>query len=119
MNNGVVKLSGNVGNYWERILAEDTALGTKGVAGVKNMLIVDLDKQIEVEALSREIQETLSYTRGLREVQVRVAVTGDTAVLSGNVEHLWQGEMAEAVVRRFRVSHVNNKIRVAAGPDAE
>jgi osmotically-inducible protein OsmY len=119
VNNGMVKLSGNVGNYWERILAGDTALGTKGVVGVKNMLIVDLEGQIEDEALSREIQETLSYTRGLRDGQVRVAVTGDTAVLSGNVEHLWQREMAEAVVRRFRASHVNNKIRVATGPNAE
>lgn len=119
VNNGVVKLSGNVGNYWERILAEDTALGTAGVVAVKNMLIVDLEGQIEDEALSREIQETLSYTRGLREAHIRVAVTGDTAILAGHVEQLWQREMAEAVARRFRVSHVNNKVRVAAGPDAE
>lgn len=112
VNNGVVKLSGNVGNHWERVLAEDTALGAKGVVSVKNMLIVDLEGQIEDEALSREIQETLSYTRGLREAPIRVTVTGDTAVLSGDVQELWRRETAEAVARRFRVSHVQNKIRV-------
>jgi osmotically-inducible protein OsmY len=80
------------------------------------MLIVDLEGQIEDEALSREIEETLSYTRGLRDADVRVTVTGDTAVLSGEVRQLWQRETAESVVRRFRISHVQNKIQVTARP---
>jgi osmotically-inducible protein OsmY len=112
VNNGVVKLSGKVGHYWERVLAEDTALGTKGVVRVKNMLLVDPEGHIEDEALSRQIREALSHTRGLREANVRVTVTDDTAVLSGEVPQLWQKETAESVVRRFRVIHVQNKIRV-------
>lgn len=112
VKNGVVALSGKVGNHWERLLAEDTALGTKGVTKVNNVLLVDLDEQIEDEALSREIQETLSYTRGLRDTNVRVAVADDTAVLTGDVPELWQKEIAEAVVRRFRVNRADNLVRV-------
>jgi mannosylfructose-6-phosphate phosphatase len=41
-----------------------------------------------------------------------VTVTGSTAVLPGKVPQLWQKETAESAVRRFRVIHVQNKIRV-------
>jgi osmotically-inducible protein OsmY len=113
---GVVTLSGKVGNHWERILAEDTTLATKGVISVRNMLIVDLDGQIEDESLSRDIQEVISYTRGLRNSDVSVSVTGDTAVLAGDVDQHRQKETVESVVRRFRVSRVQNNIRVTDRP---
>jgi osmotically-inducible protein OsmY len=109
---GAVTLSGSVASHWERTLAEDVALGSKGVNAVKNLLMVSLDEQIEDEALCREIQATLAYTRGLRDTDIRVAVNGNAAVLSGEVPALWQKEMAETVTRRFRVSTVRNEIIV-------
>jgi osmotically-inducible protein OsmY len=111
-SNGVVTLSGSAASHWERTLAEDLALGSKGVCAVKNLLVVNLDEQIEDEALCREIQAALAYTRGLRNANVSVSVDGATAVISGTVPSLWQKETAEAAVRRFRVSHIRNEITV-------
>lgn len=112
VSNGIATLSGTAASHWERTLAEDVALGSKGVCAVKNLLVVNLDEQIEDEALCREIQAALSYTRGLRDAKLRVAVNGDAAVLSGEVPTLWQKETAETVARRFRVSQVRNEIIV-------
>jgi osmotically-inducible protein OsmY len=113
--NGVATLNGSAASHWERTLAEDVALGSKGVCAVKNLLAVNLDKQIEDEALCCEIQAALAYTRGLRDAALRVTVSGNTAVLSGEVPALWQKETAEAVVRRFRVSQIRNEIVVTRG----
>jgi osmotically-inducible protein OsmY len=41
-----------------------------------------------------------------------VAVTGDTAVLSGEVQQLWQKEAAAVVTRRFRIHTLRNDITV-------
>jgi osmotically-inducible protein OsmY len=112
VSNGVVTLSGSAASHWERTLAEDVALGSKGVCAVKNLLVVNLDDQIEDEALCHEIRAALAYTRGLRDADLRVAINGDTAVLSGEVPALWQKETAEAVAWRFRVSEVHNDIIV-------
>jgi osmotically-inducible protein OsmY len=112
VSNGAVTLNGSVGSHWERTLAEDLALGCKGVCTVKNLLVMNLGGQIEDEALCREIQASLAYTRGLRDTDLRVAVNGDTAVLSGEVPELWQKEAAETVAKRFRVSCVRNEIVV-------
>ncbi len=112
VSNGVVTLNGSASSHWERTQAEDIALGSKGVGDVKNLLLVDLDEQIEEEALAREIRATLAQTRGLIDADIRVAVSGSTAVLSGEVPTLWQKETAESVALRFRVSHVRNEITV-------
>jgi osmotically-inducible protein OsmY len=109
---GMATLNGRVGSNWERILAEDIALSARGVRGVQNHVIVDLPGEIEDEALSREIQDALSITRGLREADIQVAVAANTAVLSGEVTALWQKEAADSVVRRFRVTNVRNEILV-------
>jgi osmotically-inducible protein OsmY len=115
VSNGVVTLSGSAASYWNRTLAEDVALGSKGVCAVKNLLVVNLGEQIEDEALCREIQAALTCTRGLRDTKLQVAINGDAAVVSGAVPTLWQKETAENVVRRFRVSQVRNEI-IVAGP---
>jgi osmotically-inducible protein OsmY len=110
--NGVVTLSGNVSSYWERTVAEDVALATKGARAVTNLLLVDMPGQIEDEALAHEIKAALSYSRGLQDREIQVAVDADVALLSGQVDALWKKEMAERVTRRFRVKEVRNEIRV-------
>jgi osmotically-inducible protein OsmY len=110
--NGTVTLSGNVRSHVERVVAEDVARAAKGVRDVNNLLLVDIPREIEDEALGREIQEALRHARGLRDTDLRVAVHDDAAVLSGLVEELWQREAAEAVVRRYRVSSIRNEIIV-------
>jgi osmotically-inducible protein OsmY len=109
---GVATLNGRVGSNWERTLAEDVALSARGVRSVQNLLTVDLPGEIEDQALSHNIREALKWARGLRDSEIQVAVTGDMAVLSGEVEQLWQKETAATVARRFRICKFRNDIVV-------
>ncbi len=112
VSDGVVTLKGNVFSDWERVVAEDVAISSRGVRGIYNLLTVNRTENIKDRALDRDIEAALSYTRGLREANIRVAVSGDTVVLAGEVSELWQKEMAETVVRRFPVSEISNEIVV-------
>jgi osmotically-inducible protein OsmY len=109
---GVVTLQGHVAGRWERDLAEDLALGARGVREVHNLLLVDLGSKIEDEALMHNIQHAISCTSGLQETQIRVAVHASTAILSGEVPELWQRIKAERVASRFRVTEIKNEIVV-------
>jgi osmotically-inducible protein OsmY len=109
---GVVTLNGHVASEWERAIAEDVAMSVRGVRSVRNLLVVDLARQIEDQALSHNIRDALKWARGLRDSEIQVAVTGDTAVLSGKVDRLWQKETAATVARRFRIRELRNEIVV-------
>ena len=87
-------------------------MSARGVRSIQNLLVVDLAREIEDQALSHNIREALKWARGLRDAEIQVAVTGDTAVLSGEVGQLWQKETAAAVVRRFRIHRLRNDIVV-------
>ena len=115
VTDGIVTLSGNVASHWESSLAEDVALGVQGVRKVTNLLLVDMPHQIEDEALCREIEDALSQSSELKFQNVRVAVTGEIAVLSGHVAEIWHKRIAEQIVRRFRVKRVHNELVVASG----
>jgi len=109
---GTVTLNGHVGSLWERTLAEDVALGARGVRSVRNLITVDLAGRIEDEALMRNIQDELKKAQGLVDREIRVAVSGSTAVLSGSVPAPWHRRRAEEIASRFRVTAVRNDIRV-------
>ena len=109
---GTVLLEGRVASTLERALARDIALGVSGVGEVKDMLLVDLGGKIEDEALMRNIQAALSEASELRDSDIRVAVTGSTAVLSGEVPDLWRKRRAGEIANRFRVSNVRNEVIV-------
>lgn len=112
---GIVTLQGHVASRWERELAGDLAVGARGVREVRNLLLVDLASKIEDEALTANIQHAISRTGGLRDSDIQVAVNANTAVLSGEVDDLWQRKKAEGVASRFRVTKVQNDIIVRGG----
>lgn len=109
-HNAQITLGGHVGTHSERQLAEDVALSARGVRTVNNMLIVDAAREVQDAVLSGEIKEALEHTRGLGTCHFDVSVTDDSAVLSGTVDEFWKREIAEQVVRRFRISYVRNDI---------
>lgn len=109
---GKVTLSGNVGSHWERIVAEDIARATRGVREVENLLMVDLETKIADEELANAIKAALSRARGLTDAEISVSIQEASAVLSGEVDGLWQKETAEAVVRRFGLLHIQNQISI-------
>jgi len=112
VSEGSVTLAGHVASDWESSIAEDVAMSARGVRSVRNLLVVDMAREIEDQALSHNIRDALRWTRGLRDASIEVAVTGDTAVLSGEVDQLWQKEAAAMVVRRFRIYRVRNDLVV-------
>jgi len=111
---GVVVLGGSVASAFERAVAEDIALAVRGVRAVKNRLIIDLAERSENEALCKEIRTAMASARGLQHSGIRVAVGGDTVVLSGTVDALWKVEAAEVLARRFGLWNVCNEISVSA-----
>lgn len=112
---GVVTLSGAVRTQWERIEAEDVALGAEGVRSVKNMLLVDPPGQFEDREIGRAIKTELVKELGVAANAIRVAFAADTAVLSGAVEEAWHREKADEVARRCRIVHLRNEIQVVKG----
>jgi osmotically-inducible protein OsmY len=109
---GIVTLRGNIASQWEKALAEDITLSTRGVREVHSFLFVEPELKIEDEELAQQIESALSNTSGLRNADIRAAVINVTAVLSGRVPELWQKKKAEQVVSRFPVVLVRNEIIV-------
>jgi osmotically-inducible protein OsmY len=112
VDEGVVTLAGTVRRAWERDVAADVALGVRGVREVRNLLLVDFVEQIDDEELAHAIQSALVHTRGLRNVPIRVAVSGGRVVLSGEVSRLWQKEIATSVAETFQPVQLRNEIVV-------
>lgn len=111
--NGVVTLTGHVGVPWERTLAQDIAMGVRGVRDTENQIIVDPPKQERDEALATDLVEAIEQTRGLAGADIQVAVNSAAIVLSGTVESLWQKEMAHSVAARHMPWMLRNEITVA------
>jgi osmotically-inducible protein OsmY len=109
---GVVILQGNVSTHWESLLAEDIALSARGVKNVRNILIIEPAQKRQDESLTRDIQKAFSNTAGLENSEVRVAVNGNKAVLSGHVNELWQKQKTEEVVEKYPVIILRNEISV-------
>jgi osmotically-inducible protein OsmY len=108
--NGMVTLTGHVAVPWERTLAQDIALGMRGVREVANQVIVDCPSQERDEALAKDLGKTLRHTRRLADTKIHVAVNSAAVVLSGKVATLWQKEMAESVAGRYMPCLLRNEI---------
>jgi osmotically-inducible protein OsmY len=109
---GGVTLSGNVRTQWERIEAEDVALGAEGVRSVDNLLLLDMPGQFEDREIGRTIKSELIKELGPAAQSIRVAFAADTAVLSGSVSDAWHRQKADEIARRCRVVHLRNEIQV-------
>jgi osmotically-inducible protein OsmY len=110
--NGVVTLTGHATVPWERTLAQDIALGIRGVRAVDNQIIVDPAKQERDEALANDLSQTLRLARGLARTDIQVAVNSAAIVLSGTVRTLAQKEMAGSVAARYMPWMLRNEITV-------
>jgi osmotically-inducible protein OsmY len=109
---GNVTLTGHVGSTWERAQAEDVARSARGVREVNNLLMVDALEAVAEEQLGEQIRAAFAHTRGLRDAEIHVAVSDAAVVLSGEVENLWQKQMAQSVAERFRLVRLRNEILV-------
>jgi osmotically-inducible protein OsmY len=109
---GKATLQGTVGNIWEQAVADDVARSVRGVRDVINLLTVDKQCKIDDHELANSIKAALRRDRGLRGLELGVAVDDNVVTLTGRVPHLWQREAAEAVTRQFGLLHTRNDIEV-------
>jgi hyperosmotically inducible protein len=110
--NGIVTLTGHLGDPQERRIAQDIALGVRGVRAVNNQITVDLSQQERDDALANELRQMLRQTRGLADADDRLAVNSAAIVLSGTVPNLADKVMAESVAARFMPGLLRNEIKV-------
>jgi osmotically-inducible protein OsmY len=104
---GVVTLSGTVPSFGLKILAGEVAMGTKGVAELKNDLLVDSMKKQSDKELQNEISELYRFAALLDDVHLEVDVKGAAVVLNGSVTSSFQKSYAEDLARRAGAKEVD------------
>lgn len=111
-HDGKIILTGYVSTYLELMVAEDLARGVNGVVSVENLLVVNLHEKVADEELCNSIKAAILRNKGLSKKPIAVAVCEGVVELNGKVDELWQKELAEQIVRRFDILHIDNDIIV-------
>ena len=104
---GTVTLSGTVPSYGLKVLAGEVAMGTKGVAELKNDLLVDSKKRLTDTELQKEIRELYRFAALLDDVHLEVGVKDATVVLNGTVASSFQKSYAEDLAWRAGAKDVD------------
>jgi len=107
---GRVTLSGTVASDSERTLAQDAALHAPGVQQVANQLVVDPAARTESIVVGKELEHALASEPGLEGSELRVAVSGSVAVLSGTARSRGQVDVALALVRQAWIGELRDEV---------
>lgn len=110
---GRVTLSGSVHDPSERRLAEDLALNAPGARKIVNQLVVAPAALGEAATVGRELEHVLANTAGLAGCGIRIALSGDVAVLSGTAQSRLQVEHAVKIVRGVWAGELRNEVRLS------
>jgi osmotically-inducible protein OsmY len=112
---GTVTLTGHVGSYSGKLVAERAAKRVRGVRAVAN----DIEVRLKLERTDADIAADVVSALELCSTvpaSVQAAVHDGHVTLTGTVSRLFQKRDAEKAVRHVRgVRHVVNHITVAAG----
>jgi osmotically-inducible protein OsmY len=116
--NGILRLFGNVPNYYAKNVAEVNALQVNGVLAVKNELGVkstSLDLPSDDE-LRERVKETLYWNNNIDYSKMDVQVNNHVVTLLGLVDSYWKVGLAEEIVQSIKgVTQVINKLSVVPG----
>lgn len=107
---GRVTLAGTVASESERTLAQDTALHAPGVQQVANHLVVDPAARTESVVVGHELEHALASEPGLEGSELRIAVSGAVAVLSGTAKSRDQVDDALALVRQVWIGDLRDEV---------
>jgi osmotically-inducible protein OsmY len=114
-NDGIVRLSGEVGSYAEKVAAEKAARRVFGVKAVVEELKVKLLPGLMLgdELLARAALDALRYNVSVPRDKVTVTVEDGWVTLGGKVDWFFQRRAAEKAVRHlYGVKGVVNVITV-------
>jgi osmotically-inducible protein OsmY len=120
-DSGVVRLTGYVSSYAEKVAAEHAV---KGVAGVRAVVTESLEVSTGAgvpadEELAMRARNSVEWSALVPRERVDVSVTGHRVTLTGEVDWQFQRVAAEAIVRGLAgVADVTNEITLRAQPQA-
>jgi osmotically-inducible protein OsmY len=117
VKDGAVTLTGVVETFAERMYAERAAKGVKGVRALADDIEVKLRQQTMKtdEDIAEQAARMIAWTSTLRDTNVQAEVHSGRVTLTGEVDWLYQKELAAKRVAEFDgVTGVFNQITVRA-----
>lgn len=114
-NNGIVTLSGNVPNFWEKRAAEEATQKVKGVKAVAEEINVklSLDDTLSDEKIAGRALSSLASDVSVPSDRVKVKVEKGLVTLTGEVDWNYQKNAAEYGVHKIiGLTGLANKITV-------
>jgi osmotically-inducible protein OsmY len=112
---GVVTLTGHVGNYTEKIIAERAAKRVKGVRAIAQEIEIRLpnDKKTSDDQIAKRALDIIAWDSTIPKDRVQVKVQGGFVTLSGEVDWHYQRTDAEYAVRKLEgIKGLSNEIKV-------
>ncbi|MDQ8187131.1 BON domain-containing protein [Pelagicoccus sp. SDUM812002] len=94
---GSVELTGNVDSWHESQLAEQVALGVKGVTSVENNIVIAYKLERPDAEVEREIESMLAWNTLVDEALIDVSVIDEVAHLSGVVGSSAEKRQAKSI----------------------
>jgi osmotically-inducible protein OsmY len=107
VKNGVVTLTGTVGSYRERLLAEYVTKGVKGVSGVEDAIALTSKVARPDAQLETEIKRAMSIDVWLHSTAITTAVKDGAVTLTGTVASPAQYDRANLLAWTSGVRSVN------------
>ena len=115
--NGVITLTGQVSNYYEKWRAERIAKRVAGVAGLANDLQVRLDSERTDTDIAQAAALALDINTSIPPNQVLVIVDHGRVTLEGKVDWFYQKSSAESTISHLAgVKAVTNAITITPKP---
>jgi len=114
VEDGIVRLTGHVANYAQKIAAESAVKRVKGVRGfVEDLEIRAFTQTYTDEAIAGRVANLLDWDVTLPKGAVKVKVEKGFVTLTGQVDWQYQRFAAEQGIRRLQgVRGVSNQVQV-------
>ena len=116
VTDGVVSLSGTIGSYAEKLLAEKTVRRVKGVRGVAEDLQVRYDWQPKTSdaQIAKRVADILEWDPLVPRNRINVTVEDGVVKLTGKVEWNYQRDLViEDTAKISGVVRIDNMVEVA------
>jgi osmotically-inducible protein OsmY len=117
VHDGIVTLSGHVGNYFEKTVAERSASRVAGVKAIAEELVVQYAFSNEAEqtdeGIAKRVLNVLEWNVSVPNDKIKVKVEKGIVSLTGAVEWYYQKAAAESAIRKLHgVTNILNNLEV-------
>lgn len=120
VNDGVATLTGTVDNLMASRAAERAARDTRGIYAVDNQIVVAAEEITDNRAIAESIERRIALDPVLTGESISVAVSGNKAILAGDVDSRYERERAVLIAARQRgINHIENRITVEPEPRSD